>query len=145
MIKVRIDKCENANYWYNGIVGNTFSVSEDGDNYLLFGVETLAINKSDCTEIADDLTKTVEHVWIYPIGTYNKDSEQFSAHTKHGMTLNDSSEDDSDLFLIPKIETVWVNIWHTFLDSKLESEIDSKKNKFNSRFVKTIEIKKPIE
>ena len=83
--------------------------------------------------------------WKYPIATYNKDSEQVSFHTKHGMTLNDSSEDDSDLFLIPKTETVWVNIWHTFLDSKLESEIDSKKNKFNSRFVKTIEIKKPIE
>ena len=56
-----------------------------------------------------------------------------------------NAQSDRDLFLIPKIEIVWVNVWHTFLDSKLESEIDSKKNKFNSRFVKTIEIKKPIE
>jgi len=75
MIKVRIDKCKNSNYWYNGIVGSTFSVSEDGDNFLLFGVKTLAINKSDCTKIADDLTKTVKHV--QPTGQKRPKPEDF--------------------------------------------------------------------
>lgn len=54
MIKVRIDKCEEAGYWYEKMIGYSVLVEQyrDLDKYwLLFGSGNLVIAKSCCTVI----------------------------------------------------------------------------------------------
>lgn len=53
MIKVRIDKCENPNFWYSKMVEDTVFVKDNNINYLLLGSRTLVIERGDCTVISD--------------------------------------------------------------------------------------------
>ena len=62
-MKVRVDKSENEDFKF--IEGHEFEVFKTAKGRYYFS-ELMFINKSGCTVISDDLTKTVNHVQPEP-------------------------------------------------------------------------------